>query len=637
MIGYRGSNQAIYTATETSLSIAIPAAAHVDDLAVVTLVGSLIGETNTMISTGWTQHANDDGSATSSSISAAVWTKKLTWSDLGTNVDLTSGSGLGYKRNLDITVYSGSSVGNFVHAYEPVVQTTHTTSAVTTAAAGAWIVNVVGDRAGPGSSAFTLPAGYTQRAFYQQTGGGAVSSVVADDDNVGTGSHGAGTYTGTVSTRNAVMITLGMEPAGLTAFAGPDQSVNSLDPVSLSGYGNGGVSTSYTYSWVQTAGTPTVTITDANTATPSFTAPSTGGGTTLTFEMTVGDGATTATDTVVVVVGAAPGGSFFTEDFEGGTDGSAVTTANTNFDLVAGTTTFDDDFTKGVYGLSGMHDTTATPTALENRYSMAATETFWARWYINISALPSNATYVAGLVDNATTIGTVRLNTDGTLTIRDGLIAVATSTTSLVPQKLYRLVWHYDSDADTQSLDIYAGLNVHGTIPDETITGAFTNSVPPNRFRVGILANPPTSYITWTDSVALNYTTDPGPASPTRPVVDAGLDQTGIKPGEIVDLSGQVAAGVTPYTYAWTQVSGSPTVTIDNSTSLTTASFLAPGLTAATTLTFRLTVTDDNSQQGIDELTVGILPSTDWAAVGGSWVPRIRRHEVGGDWDIFKN
>ena len=69
--------------------------------------------------------------------------------------------------------------------------------------------------------------------------------------------------------------------------------------------GNGSTDTDGTiasYSWAQTGGTA-VTLTGANTATPSFTAPI--GPATLTFELTVtdNDGATD-TDTVVVNVDA---------------------------------------------------------------------------------------------------------------------------------------------------------------------------------------------------------------------------------------------------------------------------------------------------------------------------------------------
>ena len=57
------------------------------------------------------------------------------------------------------------------------------------------------------------------------------------------------------------------------ADAGPDQEVNAGDTVTLDGTGSTDPdSDPLTYSWVQTAG-PAVTLTGANTAQPTFTAP----------------------------------------------------------------------------------------------------------------------------------------------------------------------------------------------------------------------------------------------------------------------------------------------------------------------------------------------------------------------------
>jgi hypothetical protein len=58
-----------------------------------------------------------------------------------------------------------------------------------------------------------------------------------------------------------------------------------------------------TYAWVQLSGGPAVTLTDANTASPTFTAPTVAlGGETLSFELTVTANGKTSTDTVSVSV-----------------------------------------------------------------------------------------------------------------------------------------------------------------------------------------------------------------------------------------------------------------------------------------------------------------------------------------------
>ena len=89
------------------------------------------------------------------------------------------------------------------------------------------------------------------------------------------------------------------------ARAGTDQVVNPGELVTLNGSASidsGGSITGY--AWTQLSGT-TVTLTNANTATPTFTAPSTAGA--LSFQLTTTDNSTyTASDSVIVIVNPAP-------------------------------------------------------------------------------------------------------------------------------------------------------------------------------------------------------------------------------------------------------------------------------------------------------------------------------------------
>ena len=90
-----------------------------------------------------------------------------------------------------------------------------------------------------------------------------------------------------------------------TADAGPDQTVNAGDTVTLDGSGSSDPDDdALTFSWTQTDGTD-VTLTGDDTANPTFTAPD--GAETLTFELTVDDGnGGTDTDTVNVTVTSGP-------------------------------------------------------------------------------------------------------------------------------------------------------------------------------------------------------------------------------------------------------------------------------------------------------------------------------------------
>ena len=91
-----------------------------------------------------------------------------------------------------------------------------------------------------------------------------------------------------------------------SANAGVDQTVNEKSVVTLNGTASSDPDADpLTYAWVQVAnGSPSVALTDATTATPSFTAPAVGtGGVDLEFSMTVGDDyGGSMTDRVVIHV-----------------------------------------------------------------------------------------------------------------------------------------------------------------------------------------------------------------------------------------------------------------------------------------------------------------------------------------------
>ena len=86
------------------------------------------------------------------------------------------------------------------------------------------------------------------------------------------------------------------------ANAGPDQSVDEKARVTLSGSGTDSDGTITDYLWVQTSGT-TARLTDADTPSPSFTAPDVDSDEELVFELAVFDDASDfATDTVTIRV-----------------------------------------------------------------------------------------------------------------------------------------------------------------------------------------------------------------------------------------------------------------------------------------------------------------------------------------------
>ncbi|WP_341328022.1 hypothetical protein [Methylotuvimicrobium sp. KM2] len=99
--------------------------------------------------------------------------------------------------------------------------------------------------------------------------------------------------------RTNVSITVAEGLASPVANAGSDQSVNSGASINLSGAGSTGTINSYV--WEQTSG-PSVTLSDANSVTTGFTAPTVTEATVLTFKLTTTNSAGTSEDTVRVTV-----------------------------------------------------------------------------------------------------------------------------------------------------------------------------------------------------------------------------------------------------------------------------------------------------------------------------------------------
>ncbi len=95
-----------------------------------------------------------------------------------------------------------------------------------------------------------------------------------------------------------------------TADAGADQTIDTGDSVQLDATGSSDPDDGdLTYDWTQTDGTD-VALSGADTAQPTFTAPSVGAETTLEFEVEVSDGTATDTDSVSVTV-QPPGAAVF--------------------------------------------------------------------------------------------------------------------------------------------------------------------------------------------------------------------------------------------------------------------------------------------------------------------------------------
>lgn len=629
MISYRDSAQATNATTTTTISIAIPAAAQLNDLAVLAFVAGDYTFTHTLDAAGWTKQIDAPGSATNN-LAMIVWSKILTATDLGTTLTVTSSSSPPTKRTLDIVIYSGAQIGNTAHAYETIAGTTHITPAVTTVSSTAWIAQYVADRASPGSASFTYPSNLTQRQFFAHLSGGAPTSIYIDDDVVGSGAVGVHSYTGTVSTRNVSMATLAIEPYTpiLAANAGSDATHASAATVVLSGGATGG-SGSYSYNWSQIGGSPAVVLSGATTPSASFTAPTVATNTIFTFQLSVDDGVSSATDTVAITITPPPSGSFFVEGFSGGSNGQTVSTGNSGFSAIYGAPTFDGVYENAIATTSGKCDAgpSATFTALQKNFT-STVDDFWARWYSKVGMLPPTPTFIGTVLNGTTIVAQIRLNIDGTLSIRNGTVAVATSITNITPNRFFRLSWHVNAAGTTQALRIYTGTNLHGTTPTETISGVF-NAGLPNRMQFGVTGSPVASFVIWVDAIELNYSVDPGPASNTNLFVYVD-SQAGIEPGSNVSLTASAVGGLPPYSFAWTQTNGEAVALLQPATPTTT--FIAPGVSGGTAIELQCDVLDSGGTNKYALATASILTALEWAAKSGAWMYRRPHSAYNSDW-----
>jgi len=97
--------------------------------------------------------------------------------------------------------------------------------------------------------------------------------------------------------------------------------------------------------------------------------------------------------------------------------------------------------------------------------------------------------------------------------------------------------------------------------------------------------------------------------SPTIPVASAGPDQTVVSGDTVaLDGTGSYSPAGGNLSYAWTQTAG-PTVVVTNASSAT-ASFQAPAVTAATTLSFSLTISAAGQASLPDSVTVTVNPAS---------------------------
>ncbi|WP_439027819.1 PKD domain-containing protein [Haloarchaeobius sp. DT45] len=377
----------------------------------------------------------------------------------------------------------------------------------------------------------------------------------------------------------------------------PERDVEAGETVELAG-ADTSEGDDLSYSWTQTDG-PSVSLEQNDGARASFDAPEVDTSTTLTFRLTVSNGEETDSTTVTVTV--EPTNQNRAPSADAGDDrttegGQTVDLAGTATDPDGDSVTVEWRQTSGPSAELTGKDTAnpgvtvpevEEPTTLSFELSASDGQTT-ATDTVTLTVEPSNQAPTVSAGSN--------------VSVREGHGAALNASATTDPdgddltyswnQTSGRTVDLHDADTATPWFD------AHRTAGDETLT--FELTVSDGQTNV---TDTVTVTIEETDSVPEQQ--EPANGAPTA---DAG-DDVSVEAGTSVELAGSNSSdpdGDT-LTYTWAQTSG-PEVTLETGDA-SGASFAAPDVTEATTLTFELTVADGNGGTDTDTVTVQVEPA----------------------------
>jgi len=372
-----------------------------------------------------------------------------------------------------------------------------------------------------------------------------------------------------------------------TANAGLDQSVTEGDPVALDGAGSSDPNGDpLSYSWTQTAG-PGVTLSGATSSTPSFTAPDVTAATVLTFQLMVSDGTANDTDSVNVTV-------------QNNVNEPPVANAGLDQSVMEGDPVALDG--------TASSDPNGDPLS----YSWAQT----AGPGVTLSDPASDTPSFASPAVTATKVLTFELMvSDGTATHTDSVDVTVQNNVNEPP------IADAGADQTVGEGDLVTLNGTGSTDPNgDTLTYSWTQTAGQTVTLNGATSATPSFTapdVTAETDLTFQLMVSDGTANDTDsvivtvqnnvnepPVANAGLDQS-VTQGVMVGLDGTGSSDPNgdPFSYSWTQTAG-PVVTLSGPTSAT-PSFTAPDVTAATDLTFQLTV-NDGTLSSSDTTTVTV-------------------------------
>lgn len=306
----------------------------------------------------------------------------------------------------------------------------------------------------------------------------------------------------------------------------------------------------------------------------------------------------------------------------GQTAGTVATSANTGggtnlaFTATGGTVTFDASFPWD----SAQDYHIAAPTGIQayiqlNLPVQGAANAVRFYDYFTGTVTPTTNTILLQLGGSGLDYLGV-LSTGKPFVVLNGATAYSGSTYTLLANTVYRFEVYYTVAAGTATFQyaVYIGDSLTSVDSWSTTTGN-TGSTNPTAFYFG---KKQTSG-NWTDQyisqIAINNAATGyiGPATTNSPpTANAGPDQSSLEPYSTVTLdgSGSSDSDGTVASYAWTQTSGTPTVTLSSSTAQK-PTFTAPATVAGSSLVFSLVVTDNlGANSTADTVSIGVLSHT---------------------------
>lgn len=313
------------------------------------------------------------------------------------------------------------------------------------------------------------------------------------------------------------------------------------------------------------------------------------------------------------------------QDFDGQTDGTAVTSANSgasgdafNGVTIPGALAMTYSAEQRAHGnrslkVSNTDTTGATGFAYWN--APTGTTTYYFRGYIYLTGLPNALTPVIQQVIGGTNRNLLAVTSTGQFGFADnaGVQYFTTWTASLNLWYRYEMAVTLGASGSVLfkvfSLDSTTALATLNPTAINMSTGALT------QLRFGKGATSPLVASYYFDDLAFSDTAPIGPYSSTPPTVTAGSNVSGMA----VTLQSTVTTfdSAAP-TYAWTQTSG-PTVTLSSTTAAN------PTFTAPSTNTYGFTVTITDSVGATATATVS---TTVTAAVGAPTATLAMYHDI---------